>query len=762
MFQYLAILFGAAFLSPLLCRFFPRSAKWLLALIPAWGAYRFWNYENLLSPEIYNWAPNVGLRINLHADAWGSLFAVLITSIGCGIVIYGGEYLKKKADRLGYFYMSLFLFMAGMLGVVLSQNILGLFVFWELTSVSSYLLISFNNKEEKSRYSALQALLVTGAGGLCMLSGFLGLGQLLGSFDLPVMMGRMAERGNDPSLSIWCALILIGILTKSAQVPFHFWLPNAMAAPTPVSAYLHSATMVKAGVFLAARLTPLFQFFPTWMLILKISGFLTLLWASVQCLIHRDAKKILANTTLAALGTMIFLISFGTEWMMKAAILFIVAHAYYKVTFFMIAGIVDHATGTRDLFLLSELRKKLPMTAWAATFGAWAFAGLPPTFSFLAKEEILSRLWNQGDWLGLLGVSLSAIVFVVIALLFSLNLFWWGRNRAPADDSVHSVPFALWFPPLAFSLVNLVLGLFPTLISHRFLIGAVIDTTGSPLDMKLSHWHGFTPALFLTMLVVASGCGIYVLRYPLQSWGSKFLERVPPMEGIYKAFLNFVYKGTPILFARLQNGSLRFYTSFVLLFAVFLGFFQFFIRSFDFSQALNLIQEWSAYESLLWILLILGAVLAVVGRNLLVSLSATGIIGLGCGAFYAFYGAPDLAITQILVESLTLFLVLWVFYEFPRTALRLNFPTRIGAIVVSTLASLLIFVSVFISYSTQLFPTISGFFAEESYLKAHGRNVVNVILVDFRGYDTMGEITVLAIAAIGVAVLFTKWRGRSA
>lgn len=745
---------------PLLLALFPLTLfGFFCSLIPDLSLGLFWTWK-------WDWISSLGLSLSFRADGLALLMSLLISGIGTLITIYGGAYLK--GHKYFYrFYFYLFLFMLAMLGIVLSDNLFGLFVFWELTSISSYLLIGFKHEYESSRVSALQAFLVTGVGGLAMFAGFVLLAHLGGSYEFSVLLGQSSAIQNS-SLYPWITvLVLLGALTKSAQFPFHFWLPNAMAAPTPVSAYLHSATMVKAGVFLMARFTPLLGGTLLWQSILVVAGFLTIITAAMMSLGQRDFKKILAYTTLAALGTLTMLLGLGTPLAFKAFIAFLLAHALYKASWFMLAGSIDHETGTRDLGSLSLLRHKMPVTAAISVLAGIAFIGLPPSWSFIAKESALEAAidlfpsWT--GFVGILGLFIGSLSFVYLGALVVWGVFFAGPLVVDNPESdlkskkIHEAPWGFSLGPIVLSVLGIVFGITSNSLTDFLLEPAAFSLSPLTQNFEFSLWHGLTPALLITVCILICGLALYCLRSKVLKLFTRMIQSFSwTPESLYFWKIRNIPTVSKTIFDFIQNGNLRIYLAVILSFALCFAFWPLF---YGFHLKMDPIY-WSdlrVEEICIGIALISGALMTLFSRKTFVALAATGIVGLSVAIFYVFYGAPDLAMTQVLVEALSLILVILVLFHFSRVAIKHTLRFKIFSVLVSLGLSLLLGIAMMLSLENKYFESISKYYSENSYLLAHGRNIVNVILVDFRGWDTMGEITVLGLASIGVYALL-RWR----
>jgi multicomponent Na+:H+ antiporter subunit A len=742
-----------------------RHSGWVIALLPAGLTVWFASHLPLIAAGetvrvTREWAPGLDIQLSFYMDGLGLLFALLISGIGTLIFIYAGNYLQKRPD-IGRFYVYLLLFMASMLGLVLADNLIALFVFWELTSISSYLLIGIDHHSERARKAALQALLVTAGGGLALLAGLILLGIAGGSFEI----SELLERGDlvrEHALYLpILLLVLAGAFTKSAQVPFHFWLPSAMEAPTPVSAYLHSATMVKAGVFLLARLFPMLSGTDAWAVLVPLFGAATMLTGIVLALRQTDLKLILAYTTVAALGTLTMLLGIGTGAAVKAALVFLVVHALYKAALFLMAGAIDHSTGTRDITQLGGLRRILPVTAAAGGVAALSMAGLPPLFGFIGKELVYEAAMGAeaAAVLLTLAVVVSGVLHVAVAGIVGLQPFV-GRTL-PTPKPPHESPFALWLGPVLLASLGVVFGLFPFLAGTTLLVPAVAATYGEPLPFELYLWHGFNLALLLSTITVAAGVAAFLYRAEIRK-GLIAADPVfnrGPAHWYFRSLdgLNWVAKWQTDL---LQNGYLRYYlltligvtvsvTTATLLGKDTLG------------LALQTFGGIAFYEAIVAILMLAAAFLAVRSQSRLGAVAALGITGYAVALLYMLFGAPDLALTQLLVETLTVLLFVLVLYRLPRFASLSRTAARVRDAIFAGAMGLLVTVLMLAAMDARYFAPISDFHAEASEPLAHGRNIVNVILVDFRALDTLGEIVVLMLAGIGVYALMRLYPGKT-
>lgn len=718
---------------------------WLVALLP-----------QIRSGEPFaldiSWVPSLGVSFSLWIDGLSLIFGMVISLVGVFVVLYAGSYLAGSAG-IRRFYSAILVFMLAMLGVVFSRNLITLFVFWELTSITSFILIGYYHEKEDSRKAAQQALVVTGSGGLVLLAGFLLIGLQAGSFDLQTILAGAASLQASPLYAAILVLVLIGAFTKSAQFPFHFWLPGAMAAPAPVSAYLHSATMVKAGIYLIARLMPILGGTTLWTGIIVPVGAVTMLLGAWISLRQTDLKRLLAYSTVSVLGMLTFLLGIGTSLAVKAALTILIAHALYKGALFLAAGAVDHETGTRDIRVLGGLRRMMPVTAGIVLLSGLSMAGLPPLFGFIGKELLYEVTLDGGSLAFLLtAVAFASSVFLVgVAALVAIRPFW--SQPGGETTHVHEAPWPMLIGPALMAALSIGLGLFPAWIGKNLVAPGAAAVYGEAVTVKLALWHGFTPMLLLSGLTIAAGFGLFVYRRPVRALVEKsdFGVKAGP-ENLYRISWVGVERFAQIQTGILQNGSLPYYLLTVILTAlIMIG--SAIIRTADWPGVLRWSGEVRVFE-VVFAALILVATLAVVrSRSRLAAVAALGVVGFSMAMMYVLLGAPDLAMTQFAIETLTVILFVLVLYRLPVFNEYTTRGTRIRDAVVAVFAGLMMTLLVIVVTATPLVSRLTPFFSENSYTLAKGRNIVNVILVDFRGFDTMGEITVLAVAAIGVFAL---------
>jgi multicomponent Na+:H+ antiporter subunit A len=753
---YVAVLSGflLALIAPWIYRIARGATGWLLAIFPSiLFAYFLRSVEVITGGDAvrvsYPWVASLGINLSFYLDGLSLLFGLLITGIGALVLVYTGGYLKDH-PHLGRFYGFLLMFMASMLGVVLADNTICLFLFWELTSVSSFLLIGFEHEKETSRAAALQALLVTSLGGLALLGGFLLLDQAGGSRELSLLLGRGdAIRAHSLYVPI-VLLVVAGAFTKSAQFPFHFWLPAAMEAPTPVSAYLHSATMVKAGVYLLARMTPALADTTLWSGAVTGFGAVTMLFAAILAFRQRDLKLILAYSTISALGIMVMLLGLGTPLALQAMIVFLFGHALYKGALFMLAGAIDHETGTRDVNRLSGLRSAMPASAAAGLFAALSMAAVPTLFGFYGKELFYEALATEQTQVLLIASVVTSMIFVAVAILAGINPFIGEKVSTPKH--AHEAPISLLLGPLVLAGTSLILGVLPSVVDTSLLLPAIQAVLRKPISLELALWHGINPIFLLSMATLASGAALFAFRdrllrlsRPLESlrdWGPKYGY------SLALAGLNATAK-TQTRF--LQSGYLRYYLLIVIATATILSSYK--LLQHIGADTLGRPMNFSFYEAAPAVLILLAAFMATQAASRLAAIAALGVVGFSVALVFVLFSAPDLAMTQFSIETLTVIVFVLALYHLPRFASLSSAWTRARDASVALVAGALITVMVLTASGVQLHPKISTYFIENSVPLAHGHNIVNVILVDFRGLDTLGEITVLAIAAVGVYAL---------
>ena len=737
------------------------AAESLMALVPlgltAWlaGFVAPISSGRTLS-YVWNWVPSLNVALSFEIDGLSLVFALLISGIGTLIFAYAPGYFGNLPER-GRLYAWLGLFMAAMLGLVLASNIITLFVFWELTSITSYMLIGFKHESDKARAAALQALLVTGLGGLALLAGLLILGSIGGSYELPVLLENREALQAHPLIVPAIILILLGAFTKSAQFPFHFWLPGAMEAPTPVSAYLHSATMVKAGVYLVARLSPALSGIPVWDMTITIVGALTAVMGGALALGQTDLKRILAYSTVSALGMLMLLLALGTPLAIKGAIVFLICHAFYKAALFLVAGTVDHCAGTREVGELGGLVRPLPLLAVAAALAALASAGVPPLGGFLAKEVIYDAVFNLPRWsLWITGAAiLTNASFVIVAMLVAFRPFFASNAAAEAamrHVKGHLPSWRLTTPPLLLGILGLVIGIAPGIFGSYFAAPAVVAIAGEDVPVKLKLWHGFNVPLLLSVITLAAGAAVYALLSRVLAIGAplSMLAKFGPSAG-YRMCLSLLKASASWQTSVLQNGRLRVYLLVVL--TAFVGLIGFeLVGHVDFPSSGTLL-DLRLYELIVPALILCAAVMAISSSSRLAAVCALGVVGYAMALLFVMYGAPDLAMTQLAIETLTVILFVFVIYRLPRFTSFSKAAIRLRDGLVAMLGGAVMTAVVIAATFAHAPSRLAPFFVDSSLTEAKGRNMVNVILVDFRGIDTLGEVVVIAVAALGIYAL---------
>lgn len=773
----IALLALLALSSPLLWLARPhrwQHVGWLAALPPLvvtiWLLGQLTTVANghAIATEIA-WSEAFGLTLALRVDGLALFFGLIIAGIGTAIAIYAGYYFADD-PKLGYFYALFYLFMTNMLGVVWADNLLALFIFWEGTSITSYLLIAFKLTDRTSLEGARRALIVTGTGAMALLAGMVLLAQMAGTYTISEMIARPGIDFTAHSLyPAALILILLGAFTKSAQFPFHFWLPGAMAAPTPVSAYLHSATMVKAGIYLLARLHPALSDSPLWFWSLLLVGGTTMLLGALSALRYFDLKAILANATISQLGILTLLLAFTSEYAYIAVVVGILAHSLYKGPLFLVAGLIDHATGTRDVRHLAGLSRSLPWVAVTALLAALSMAGIPPTFGFLSKELLLEQFYQAGQgsaaWLGTIGLGIVAFGGALF-VAYSLVVLWLPFFRKqPSEElaEVHhapSLPFVL--PALLLALIGLVIPFVLSSVEGLLFAPAASAIAGAEIGVHLALWHGFTPVLWTSLAAIAAGVGIFLVRHSVRRGFSlvpQWLNGALAFEAVSSGLSHFARWTT----RRIQDGPFAGQISITLLSAVAFVIYALFASNFIGELRTNWRATPTFYEFLLTSLAIVAAFVTARMNNRLSAIISIGIVGLVVTLAFVFFGAPDLALTQLLIEVLTVVLLVLVFYRIPPQAQVPISPwLRLRDFVVAGAVGLWGFAMVLLGVEQSLLPSISDYFSLNAVPAAHGGNIVNVILVDFRAFDTMGEISVLALAAIGGYALLRASRLRPA
>ncbi|AIC99466.1 Na+/H+ antiporter subunit A [Bacillus subtilis] len=781
---HLAILspFLFAFIIPFLAKYAKRvHTGWFVLILPVLLFIYFLPMIRMTQSgetlrSVLEWIPSLGINFTVYIDGLGLLFALLITGIGSLVTLYSIFYLSKEKEQLGPFYVYLLMFMGAMLGVVLVDNVMVLYMFWELTSLSSFLLIGYWYKREKSRYGAAKSLLITVSGGLCMLGGFILLYLITDSFSIREMVHQVQLIAGHELFIPAMILILLGAFTKSAQFPFYIWLPDAMEAPTPVSAYLHSATMVKAGIYVIARFSPIFAFSAQWFWIVSLVGLFTMVWGSFHAVKQTDLKSILAFSTVSQLGMIISMLGVSaaalhyghTEYYTvaaMAAIFHLINHATFKGSLFMAVGIIDHETGTRDIRKLGGLMAIMPITFTISLIGTFSMAGLPPFNGFLSKEMFFTSmlrvthfdLFNVQTW-GVL-FPLFAWIGSVFTFIYSMKLLFktFRGNYQPEqlEKPAHEAPVGMLVPPVILVALAVSLFFFPNILSYSLIEPAMNSIYPTLLaghekfHVHISQWHGVTTELLMTAGIVVIGTIGYL---SLNKWKGiyKLFPSKLTLNRLYDKLLTLMEKGSYRVTKQYMTGFLRDY-----LLYIFAGFIILIGGAFAIKGGFSFKTEGMAkigvYEIILTLVMISATVATVFARSRLTAIIALGVVGYTLALFFVIFRAPDLALTQLVIETISVALFLLCFYHLPKLRLKTKTRTfRMTNFIISLGVGIIVTLLGIASSSQRTKDSIASFFVKHSHDLGGGDNVVNVILVDFRGFDTMFEITVLTIAALGI------------
>ena len=716
--------------------------------------------------ESWSWLPQLGIDLSFRLDALGLIFALLITGIGTLIYIYAYYYLSPK-NSLSKLYVLLMLFMAAMLGIALSNNLIILLVFWELTSISSFLLVGYWSNYEAAQRGSRMALTITGMGGLSMLGGFILLGQITGTFQIDQITGMADQIQSSPLFIPALLMILLGAFTKSAQFPFHFWLPNAMAAPTPVSAYLHSATMVKAGIFLLARLLPIFVGSVLYHNLVTFIGLFTLCMAAFFAIFKEDLKGLLAYSTISHLGLIVCLLGIGSPLAVAAAIFHIINHATFKAALFMIAGIIDHESGTRDLRKLSGLWQLLPFTATLTMITAASMAGVPLTNGFLSKEmfftELLADLTGPIMVLSAIIATLAGIFAVAYSIRLVHGVFFDGPiGKDVPNKDAHEPAFGMRAPATLLAILCILVGILPALLIQPIInAGTKATTQNSNFEgVHLAIWHGFNAPLVMSIIALIGGAIFYfalakggrIRRIDLDPYLGKFQGKI-----IFESILKFLLTNSRKFKRATENGKLQSYLMWIVIFTIAVVAAP--LASDTLTTGTRELTYAPAIAIVLWLLLFSSCWMMLwFHHERIKAVLISGAVGLVVTMVFICFSAPDLALTQITVDVVTTVLLLMSLSLLPQLTPYESSVSRRWRDAIIAIGS-----GLGISWITWLILTrdhhsISWFFMQQSIPLGGGSNVVNVILVDFRGFDTFGEITVLGIAAIGALCMMDGMR----
>lgn len=763
MLTLLIVHFAAYVLAPTLIRGLGRKAFWLLALPSAatavWALIKLPTVVAEPVVQSWQWIPSISMTIDLRMDVLSLVLTLIISIIGMLVLSYCAGYFADTEADLGRFAAHLAGFAGVMLGLVWSDNLLLLYVFWELTTVLSYLLVGHNSDKEESRQAATQALVVTTFGGLAMLVGMVLLGWAAGTYRVSEILANPPEPGLVVAAAV--VLILLGAVSKSALVPFHFWLPGAMAAPTPVSAYLHAAAMVKAGIYLIARFAPAFQAHPEWKWTALILGGLTMVIGGYRALRQHDLKLLLAYGTVSQLGFLVILTGMGTQNAALAGITMLCAHAVFKASLFLTVGAIDHATGTRDLRVLHNLGRRMPVLALCSSLAAASMAGVPPMLGFVGKEAAYSALLHGESSPSRI---MLAVVFIgsVLTFAYTARFVWgaWGPGTdshrvGPADTQPAANPLVVTAVPVGLGILSLLLA--PPSALAEPLLG--VWTGEFPAETYTAHlglWHGFNLVLLLSLVTLATGAVLFAVRVHIETW-QKQAPHVPAAvsayRGVMKGLDRFSLETTGLLF----QGSLPLSLSLILLVMISFG-------GTTMLMAASTVLASDSPVGVIWfetpaqlavaVIMAIAAVAAVTALRRFRAVFLVGVTGYGSALLFLLHGAPDLALTQVLVETVALVVFVLVLRRFSgHFPDKLTTRERIWRITLGVLAGLVFTgVAIFASMARTAPPDSTGM-PQSAVEFGGGYNIVNVILVDIRAWDTMGEISVVLVAATGVASL---------
>lgn len=770
-----------AIVIPIIYRFYKGvHLGWFVLPIPVIIFIYFMSYINVPDSDkpfivIWDFMPRIGMNFAVHLDGLSLLFASLITGIGALVVLYSITYLSKS-ESLGNFYCYLLMFMGAMLGVVLSDNLLMLYLFWELTSISSFLLIGYWRDKQSSIYGAQKSLLITVFGGLMLLGGFISLYLAGNSWSITSLIQNADTIQSSPYFILAMVLILIGAMTKSAQFPFHIWLPDAMEAPTPVSAYLHSATMVKAGIYLVARTTPIFAISGGFVWTVTAIGLITLFWASFNAVKQQDLKGILAFSTVSQLGMIMSMLGIGAVSYhysgessqlflasIIAAVFHLINHATFKGALFMITGTIDHEVGTRDIKKLGGLMTIMPISCTFTIITALSMAGVPPFNGFLSKELFLTAMFDAHSAdvfsLSTLGYLLPVVAIVgsIFTFVYSFKyiheIFFGEYKPEVLPKKAHEASILMLLPTGILTLLVVVFGLFPNILSNSIIAPAVraIAPFASEPEVHISYWHGITPALIGTIIVFVVG---FLLFKKVEKWIGVY-----DIQPEYLTF-NYYYDRGIHLSSYISNkitqsymtGFVRSYLMYIFAFFIIITALTLFTHPVSF--VFDNISSIRPYELILIALILISTFCIVLAKSRLFSIIMLASVGYSVALFFVFFGAPDLALTQLSIETISTALFLLCFYHLPKMSRHdEDRKFKLGNFIISICVGIGVIALGLIAYGNRHFDSISQYYKDNVYDLAAGKNMVNVILVDFRGFDTLFESAVLGIAGLGIYTL---------
>ncbi|WP_232292684.1 hydrogen gas-evolving membrane-bound hydrogenase subunit E [Saccharopolyspora erythraea] len=694
--------------------------------------------------EVVEWAPAIGLELAFRLDALGVLMTVLVAGIGALVLVYSAWYFQRDSGDARRSGPLLLTFAAAMLGLVLADDLITVYVFWELTTICSFLLVGQAGVSRESRRSAMQALMITSLGGLVMLLGFVVLGEAAGTFRISALV---AHPPAGPQVAVAAVLILVGAFTKSAQIPFHNWLPAAMVAPTPISAYLHAASMVKAGVFLVARLAPVFVGVVQWWLPTVLFGLATMLVGGWRAMFETDLKKLLAYGTVSQLGFIMVLVGAGTPTAAMAGATMLLAHGMFKGTLFLVVGIVDHNAGTRDVRELSGLGRKVPWVNGVAWLAAVSMAGVPPTLGFLGKEAAFTA-YLRHEW-----VLAGLVAGSMLTVAYTARLLWGAFSTKPgvAPTEVKPVGPGLLLPTAVPAVVGVVLGVVYGVPDY---LAATYASQLGNTTYHLALWHGVNVVLVCTALALVGGALLHVVRFRLAAFRRDLPRPLDAQRG-YERVMGLLERVAVGVTGRLQVGSLPTYVGIILLTVLAVPGTALVLNS-------SVPEDLRFFDNLLQvplaIVVVVAAVAALRSHRRLTAVLMVGVVGYGIGGLFIVDGGPDLALAQFLVETLTLVAFVFVLRRLPAHFSTGETTLRLPKMLIAAAAGTFIAFAALIFSSARQVPPISHSYLAQAEEGAGATNVVNSIIVDFRAFDTVGEISVLAVAATGVASLILASR----
>ncbi|KLU08779.1 Na+/H+ antiporter subunit A [Kocuria sp. SM24M-10] len=768
-----------ATVAPLLFARMGRSAFYLLAAVPLAGfLWLLFSAPRVYGPdggwtEAVEWIPSLGLDLALRMDALAWTMSLLVLGAGSLVLFYCARYFKPGAGDLGGFGAQLLAFAGAMFGLVTADDMLVLFVFWEITTVLSFLLISYSRARLSARRAALQALVLTTAGGLSMLVGIVMLGQAAGTYRISEVLAaapELAQRGTVVDVAVF--LLLVGAVTKSALIPLHFWLPAAMAAPTPVSAYLHAAAMVKAGVYLVARFAPGYAETALWQPTVMILGLGTMIFGGWAALKQYDLKLVLAYGTVSQLGFLVVVVGRGAADTAQAGMAMLLAHGLFKATLFLVVGIIDHRAGTRDIRRLSGLARRVPVLFAVSAVAAASMAGLPPLAGFVAKESVLAAFTHETDSAAGVVVLAGLVLGSVLTFAYSARFLWGGFAQKSAEFSeldagadgkavisdMERVEPGFLAAPLVLAVLTVAYGLWPQPVTA--MLQPYVDQFPDPggHEFYLALWHGLTPALGLSAVIVAGGLLMFLARRPVADL-QRALPSLPPGELLYRRTINVLDLVAVWITGRTQRGSLMFYLSVILVTAIVVPLVALVVEETPPLGTLRLSD--GPAQLIAGAAMVVAALLVPLAKKRFLAVLLVSVTGYGLALMFALQGAPDLALTQTLVETILLVAFVLALRSLPaplwhrnpagRRLLRGTIAVAFGLFMMALAA---------FSISSRTAEPISLQLPRMAYELGDGQNVVNVILVDIRAWDTFGEISVLVLAATGVAsLIFVTGRG---